>query len=210
MDAAIADGIKDFQFKNNQETPVYIEGYTSGGNLYFNIYGKETRPANRRVEFVSEITSQTDPEKEYVMVAEQPIGYIETTTKPHIGYTARLWKIVYENDVEVSRKVFNNSKYSPSKEVISIGIGGSSPEAQAAIAAAIESKDDAAILAAVANWTPEAVAARENAAAQAQQAQQAAATQQPSNTTGGTSNTTGGTSNPTQPSTDPTTPQTTP
>lgn len=137
------------------------------------------------------------------MVAEQPIGYIETTTKPHIGYTARLWKIVYENDVEVSRKVFNNSKYSPSKEVISIGIGGSSPEAQAAIAAAIESKDDAAILAAVANWTPEAVAARENAAAQAQQAQQAAATQQPSNTTGGTSNTT-------QPSTDPTTPQTTP
>lgn len=203
MDAAIADGIKDFQFKNNQETPVYIEGYTSGGNLYFNIYGKETRPANRRVEFVSEITSQTDPEKEYVMVAEQPIGYIETTTKPHIGYTARLWKIVYENDVEVSRKVFNNSKYSPSKEVISIGIGGSSPEAQAAIAAAIESKDDAAILAAVANWTPEAVAARENAAAQAQQAQQAAATQQPSNTTGGTSNTT-------QPSTDPTTPQTTP
>ena len=43
MDAAIADGIKDLQFKNNQETPIYIEGYTSGGIIYFNIYGKETR-----------------------------------------------------------------------------------------------------------------------------------------------------------------------
>ena len=48
MDAAIADGIKDLQFKNNQETPIYIEGYTSGGIIYFKIYGKETTPSNKR------------------------------------------------------------------------------------------------------------------------------------------------------------------
>ena len=175
MDAAIADGIKDLQFKNNQETPVYIEGYTSGGIIYFNIYGKETRPANRRVDFVSEVTSQTDPEKEYVPVGDQPVGYIETTVKPHIGYTARLWKIVYENDVEVSRKVFNNSKYNPSKEVIAVGIGGATPEAQAAIGAALETKDDATIRATVANYTPEAQAAAAQAAADAAAAQAAAA-----------------------------------
>ncbi len=175
MDAAIADGIKDLQFKNNQETPVYIEGYTSGGIIYFNIYGKETRPANRRVDFVSEVTSQTDPEKEYVPVGDQPVGYIETTVKPHIGYTARLWKIVYENNVEVSRKVFNNSKYNPSKEVIAVGIGGATPEAQAAIGAALETKDDATIRATVANYTPEAQAAAAQAAADAAAAQAAAA-----------------------------------
>lgn len=175
MDAAIADGIKDLQFKNNQETPVYIEGYTSGGIIYFNIYGKETRPANRRVDFVSEVTSQTDPEKEYVPVGDQPVGYIETTVKPHIGYTARLWKIVYENDVEVSRKVFNNSKYNPSKEVIAVGIGGATPEAQAAIGAALETKDDATIRATVANYTPEAQAAAAQAAADAAAADAAAA-----------------------------------
>ena len=175
MDAAIADGIKDLQFKNNQETPVYIEGYTSGGVIYFNIYGKETRPANRRVDFVSEVTSQTDPEKEYVPVGDQPVGYIETTVKPHIGYTARLWKIVYENNVEVSRKVFNNSKYNPSKEVIAVGIGGATPEAQAAIGAALETKDDATIRATVANYTPEAQAAAAQAAADAAAAQAAAA-----------------------------------
>ena len=178
MDAAIADGIKDLQFKNNQETPVYIEGYTSGGIIYFNIYGKETRPTNRRVDFVSEVTSQTDPEKEYVPVGDQPVGYIETTVKPHIGYTARLWKIVYENNVEVSRKVFNNSKYNPSKEVIAVGIGGATPEAQAAIGAALETKDDATIRATVANYTPEAQAAAAQAAADAAAAQAAAAAAQ--------------------------------
>ena len=175
MDAAIADGIKDLQFKNNQETPIYIEGYTSGGIIYFNIYGKETRPSNRRVDFVSEVTSQTEPEKEYVAVGDQPVGYIETTTKPHIGYTARLWKIVYENDVEVSRKVFNNSKYNPSKE------------------AAIATKDDATIRSTIASYTPEAQAAAaqaaaaqaaaDAAAAQAAAAQAAAAQQQAQTTT---------------------------
>lgn len=175
MDAAIADGIKDLQFKNNQETPIYIEGYTSGGIIYFNIYGKETRPSNRRVDFVSEVTSQTEPEKEYVAVGDQPVGYIETTTKPHIGYTARLWKIVYENDVEVSRKVFNNSKYNPSKEVISVGVGGATPEAAAAINAAIATKDDATIRSTIASYTPEAQAAAAQAAADAAAAQAAAA-----------------------------------
>lgn len=172
MDAAIADGVKDFQFKNNQKTPIYIESYTSGGNLYFTIYGKETRPANRKVEFVSEVTSQTDPQKEYVAVGDQPIGYVETTTKPHIGYTARLWKVVYEDGVEVSRDVFNNSKYNPSKEVISVGIASANPEAQAAVNAAIAAANEAqngdALMGTVASWTDAAVAQRNaDAAAQA-------------------------------------------
>lgn len=172
MDAAIADGAKDFQFKNNQKTPIYIESYTSGGNLYFTIYGKETRPANRKVEFVSEVTSQTDPQKEYVAVGDQPIGYVETTTKPHIGYTARLWKVVYEDGVEVSRDVFNNSKYNPSKEVISVGIASANPEAQAAVNAAIAAANEAqngdALMGTVASWTDAAVAQRNaDAAAQA-------------------------------------------
>ncbi len=34
--------IKDLKFKNNLDAPVYIEGYCSGGIIYFNVYGKET------------------------------------------------------------------------------------------------------------------------------------------------------------------------
>ena len=77
--------------------------------------------------------------------------------------------------MEVSRKVFNNSKYNPSKEVISVGVGGATPEAAAAINAAIATKDDATIRATVANYTPEAQAAAAQAAADAAAAQAAAA-----------------------------------
>ena len=63
MDAAIAGDYKDLKFKNNTETPIYIEGYISGGNLTFTIYGKETRNANRSIEFVSETLSTTPQER---------------------------------------------------------------------------------------------------------------------------------------------------
>ena len=51
MDAAIAGDYKDFKFKNNTDVPLYIEGGTTGGTIYFNIYGEETRSKNRKVTF---------------------------------------------------------------------------------------------------------------------------------------------------------------
>lgn len=42
MDAAIAGDYKDFKFKNNTDVPIYIQGGTYSGTLYFNIYGEET------------------------------------------------------------------------------------------------------------------------------------------------------------------------
>ncbi len=152
MDAAIAGTAKDFQFKNNKETPVYIEGYTSGGMLYFNIYGKETRDPNRKVIYQSEVTSQTDPVTEYVTDASLPVGTIKTTQKSHTGYTARLWKIVTVNGVEESRKVYNNSKYKASNKIVSVGTGSATPEAAAAISNAVATQDEATIRAAVDQW----------------------------------------------------------
>lgn len=61
MDAAIAGTYKDIKIKNNYSTPVYIEGYTSGKKLTFTLYGKETRPSNRQVEYVSETIGTTNP-----------------------------------------------------------------------------------------------------------------------------------------------------
>ena len=49
-DAAIAEGVKDLIFKNSYDYPVLIEGYiNSAGQLWFRIYGNETRPENRTV-----------------------------------------------------------------------------------------------------------------------------------------------------------------
>ena len=60
-DAAIAGTYKDFRFVNNYDTPIYIEGYCSGGIVTFVVYGKETRDADREVSFNSVTLSEEDP-----------------------------------------------------------------------------------------------------------------------------------------------------
>lgn len=47
-DAAIAGTYKDLKFKNNTDAPIYIEGYTAGKVVYFNIYGQESRRVEER------------------------------------------------------------------------------------------------------------------------------------------------------------------
>lgn len=152
MDAAIAGTSKDFQFKNNQDYPVYIESSTNGSTVTFTIYGKETRDANRKVSFESEVTSQTDPVTEYVAASDQAIGYFTTTQKAHTGYTAKLWKIVTVDGVEQSRDVYNNSTYKVSNKIVSVGVKSDNAEATAAVNAAIATQDEATIKAAIAQW----------------------------------------------------------
>ena len=137
-DAAIAESSgKDFRFVNNTDYPIYIEGYTENKKITFNIYGVETRDPSRKVEFESEILTETVPDHEDIVAdASQPIGYVSATSA-HIGYTAKLWKIVYENGVEVSREVVNNSTYKATPRTAVVGIASANPEYTAAMQAAI-------------------------------------------------------------------------
>ena len=137
-DAAIAESSgKDFRFVNNTDYPIYIEGYTENKKITFNIYGVETRDPGRKVEFESEIITETVPDHEDIVAdASQPIGYVSATSA-HIGYTAKLWKIVYENGVEVSREVVNNSTYKATPRTAVVGIASANPEYTAAMQAAI-------------------------------------------------------------------------
>ena len=94
MDAAIAGTYKDLKFTNNKDFPIYIEGYTSGMQITFTIYGDETRAAGREVIYESETTSTTEPELKIETSSEFPIGYVQKTQSSHTGYTAKLWKII--------------------------------------------------------------------------------------------------------------------
>ena len=96
MDAAIADDVLDLVFKNNQKTPVYIESVLSGGNLTFNIYGKETRDPGRTLEFVSETTESKETEGKRFVATEDYIGYMGLQSAAHPEISAQLWKVVYE------------------------------------------------------------------------------------------------------------------
>ena len=149
MDAAIAGDVKDLKFKNNTDTPIYIEGYVSGSYITFNVYGKETRPESRTVKFESEVLSNTPAQTNYTASGDA----LGTITKMSSGYPkmkAQTWKIVYENGKEVSREVFNTSNYITAPAEYTVGTATDNAEAKALVTAAIASNDKATIDAAIA------------------------------------------------------------
>ncbi len=122
MDAAIAGDYKDLKFSNNTDTPIYIQGSVYGGVITFTIYGKETRPASRTIEFVSEKVETIQPGKDIITKDDtQPEGYEKVTQQAHVGYVANLYKVVYENGVEKSREKINYSRYNAEPRHVIVG-----------------------------------------------------------------------------------------
>lgn len=121
-DAAIAESSgKDFKFVNNTDYPIYIESFVKNKNITINIYGKETRSEDRKVRYESEILETNVPPADVIYAdASQPIGYI-VSESAHIGYKAKLWKIVTENGVEVSREQINSSNYKMTPRTATVG-----------------------------------------------------------------------------------------
>lgn len=135
MDAAIAGTYKDIKITNNYSTPIYVEGGTSGKTLTFTIYGKETRPENRTVEYVSETLSTIDPgaPTEQVDMSMAP-GSRRQVQSAHRGLKSRLWKVVKIDGTETERTLLHTDTYNASKAVVLVG----PPAAPAAPAAAEE------------------------------------------------------------------------
>ena len=122
MDAAIAGTYKDIKITNNYSTPIYIEGTTAGKTLTFTIYGKETRPANRKVEYISETLSKTDPGAPQQKVDHSLMpGQTKKVQSAHIGYKSRLWKVVTVDGVEKERTILHTDTYNPSKAIVLVG-----------------------------------------------------------------------------------------
>lgn len=139
-DAAISEsGGKDFKFTNNKEYPIYIEGTTSSDKtITFTIYGVEDRPANREVAYISEVVEKNVPPTEKIIPTGDPVGYVNVQSV-HIGYKARLWKVVKENGVEISREQVNSSSYAAVPRTATVGTATADPVAAAQIQEAIAS-----------------------------------------------------------------------
>ncbi|MCR5755636.1 MAG: VanW family protein [Acetatifactor sp.] len=137
-DAAIAESSgKDFKFVNNTDYPIYIEGYTKDKRITFNIYGKETRDPGHKVRYESEVLEVIEPPADIIYAdASQPIGYV-VSDSAHIGYKAKLWKIVTENGTEVSRSEVNSSNYKMVPRSATVGTATGDPAAYEEIMAAI-------------------------------------------------------------------------
>lgn len=122
-DAAIAGTWKNLRFKNNTDAPIVIEASTYGRTINFKIWGHETRDTkDRTIKFETVVLSQKQPGADVVTKdPNQPTTYEYTTQSAHIGYTAALYKIVYENGKEVSRTKINSSVYNPSPRYVTVG-----------------------------------------------------------------------------------------
>ena len=107
---------------NPYDTPIYVEGGTSGRTLTFTIYGKETRPSNRTIKFQSETLSVQDP--------GEPITKVDPSLAPgarvrvqssHRGLKSRLWKCVYVDGVETEKTILHTDTYNASKAIYRVG-----------------------------------------------------------------------------------------
>jgi len=141
-DAAIAGTYKDLRFKNTYDFPILIEGVCSNRNITFNIYGVETRDSSRKVSYVSEVVTENDPPTEFTLSEAHPVGSFIQTRSKHIGYVAKLWKVVTVNGVEQEKTQVNKSTYKASCRKVTIGTGGATAEQLAAINEALATQDD--------------------------------------------------------------------
>lgn len=128
-DATLAETSgKDFRFKNDKEAPIYIESYvTKDHKLVINIYGKETRPSNRTVEYYSETLEVINPGPDVIHVdGTMPVGQIQVSSA-YTGYKAKLWKIVKVDGVEKSRELVNSSNYRAVARMATVGMYTTDP-----------------------------------------------------------------------------------
>jgi vancomycin resistance protein YoaR len=180
-DAAISESAgKDFKFTNTTQYPVYIESITANKKITFNIYGCETRDANRKIEFKSETLTTTEPTGlKYVIDPTLLFGQQKQSQAPHTGYTAKLYKYVYENGKQTDVIEINDSTYKAEPAYISVGTSWGDEASVATLSAAVATNDQATIdgtIASLAGVVNQAASSQAAAAAQAAaQAAQAAA-----------------------------------
>lgn len=152
MDAAIAGDYKDLKFQNDKEAPIYIEAKTENRHLTFQIYGLETRPSNRRIEYKSIELESRESVVQLSGDGNIAAGTITTVQSPHRGCDAKLMKYVYENEVLVEETEVNVSNYRMTPKKISVGMATDNPDLAAALQAAVAANDLDAVHAALATY----------------------------------------------------------
>lgn len=122
-DAAIAESSGlDFCFKNNTQVPILVAAYVENRTLTIELFGYDTRPAERTIKYVHEILEEYEPgEDVYEDDPELPMGTTEVKQEAHKGYKAVLYKNVYMNGSLTERIKVNESIYKAAPKYIAVG-----------------------------------------------------------------------------------------
>lgn len=123
---------RNLVFANNTDYPVYVEAYASGGTLYIGLWGKETRPANRKVEYYSKYTEEyTYGDVENITYDPNlPYGYRDVTQRAYPKVVAMAYKRVLVDGKVVSDEPLykDYDRYRATPNYVTIGTGGLSVE----------------------------------------------------------------------------------
>ncbi len=122
-DAAIAGTSKDLKITNIYDTPIYVEGLVEGRTVTFNIWGDESRPTNRTIEFVPEILSQSAMGVTYQDDPSLPAGTEVKVSSGHNGRHSKLWKVIKVDGVETERVLVSDDRYMMSNNIVRRGTG---------------------------------------------------------------------------------------
>lgn len=121
-DATYSTGSIDFQFKNNSDHAIYIEGYCENNQVIINIYGYKTLKSPYDIKFESELIETIPaPATTYKDDASLEEGQEETETTAIDGKRVKLYKLYYQNGKLVNKVLVNTSYYRPRGAVIKRG-----------------------------------------------------------------------------------------
>ena len=142
MDAAVAEGILDLRWRNNMSTPIYIESVVVyGETITYNIFGRETRPENRTIEFVSVSEWGDVPEGSQFVASQYGIGAMWLLSDARAPISARLYKVIRIDGEEVDRIRVNSSYYLEAPRIWYVGTGSPNPDFTSLMLGAISSQN---------------------------------------------------------------------
>ena len=121
LDATVAAGYIDYKFVNTYDFPIYIQGYLSGNQVVFNVWGNKEAMGGRTYELVNEILETYIDGTEEVQDSNLPEGTRVVTSSGANGYKASGYLITYENGVQVNKELISTDVYSTRSQVVSVG-----------------------------------------------------------------------------------------
>jgi len=120
QDATVDYGNLDYKFKNSYNYPIFIEGYVSNRNLYFNIYSNSAL-AKKTYTVSNEILESIEPKTEKIPDPTKYEGEVEIVQKAYTGYKVRVTRKTFENGVLINTQVINNDTYKVINGIIKVG-----------------------------------------------------------------------------------------
>ena len=121
LDATVAAGYIDYKFVNTYDFPIYIQGYLSGNQVVFNVWGNKEAMGGKTYELVNEILETYTYGTEEIQDHTLPEGTRVVTSSGSNGCKASGYLITYENGVQVNKELISTDVYSTRNEVVSVG-----------------------------------------------------------------------------------------